>query len=242
MRRTVDDAGGRTVNAPSGVPVKLVAPKKKLPAAVDDEKALNTAFTANLQRVRDAAKNWQTGLAGLLTLVTGTLLFKGRAAISDYAWWVRIILGLLVGVGLLFGVRSLWLLLRASFGEPRLVRYQTIADAGGLDEFNFKLATSSIADMKRGRTLALVSAGLVALALVLSWYGPAAPDSPGALVKVTRAPVDTNGLLDKNRETVLCGKLKTDDSQGVLVQVVGDRDATKVDRANLVSVVIVTAC
>jgi len=218
-------------------PVKLVTPKASLPA-IDDTNALSTAVTGGLQRVRDAAKNWQTGLAGLLTLVTATLLFKGQDSITDYTPGVQYLLGGLVVLGLVVGVWSLWLLLQAAYGVPKVVRYETIADAGGVDAYNLTLAERAIGNLRLGRITALVSAGLVAAALVFSWYGAT---SAGSLVKVTQAPL-TGGQPDKTRASVLCGSLKTDDSQGVVVQVAGQRDPTTVERANLVSVVPVSGC
>ena len=98
------------------------------------------------KRVRKTAENWRTGMAGLVTLVTATLLFKGQNTIAAYDPWVRYALGVLALLAVSLAIASLWLFLSAAYGRIRAVSIQSILQEGGVDVRNVHLATTALDD------------------------------------------------------------------------------------------------
>jgi hypothetical protein len=175
-------------------------------------------------------------MAGLATLVTAVLLFKGRDSITEYAGWVRYTLGALVLLSLIFAVASLWLFLMAAYGRLRPTSAQSILDTGGVDVYNIKLTTAALDDLKIARILGLASAGLLALGLVISWYGPI--DTPSAPhVKLVIASETSPGT-----ELTLCGELKALDGNIVVLQVDGEPNPRRLKTKLLTSLKIITSC
>jgi hypothetical protein len=219
--------------------VRLVAPvnKRPTPRDTDDQDRANEAARGGLDRVRKAAENWRTGMAGLITLVTGTLLFKGRDSINGYQVWVRGTLGALVGLSLVAGIISLLLFLNAAYGQPRVLRTQEIADSGGIDAYNFGLAQVAVDDLKWARRWALGSVTLLAFAIILAWYGPATSSTPPAFAKVTYTPA-----VGQTVEQTKCGVLQSADSKLIRLHVTGERNSRNIKIAQLVSIIIVSKC
>ena len=178
-------------------------------------------------------------MAGLVTLVTGTLLFKGQGSINSYEVWVRVALGALVGLSLAAGVTSLLLFLNAAYGQPKVLTTQEIADTGGIDAYNLRLAQAAVGDLKWARRWALASVTLLALAITLAWYGPSASSGAAAFAKVTYTPVVVVGQAAKR---VRCGVLEAANSKGIRLQVSGEQASISIDPAQLVSIIIVSKC
>ena len=173
-------------------------------------------------------------MAGLVTLATATLLFKGRSAIQDYVEWARWVMGGLVLVSLVAGIVSVLLFLRAAYGQPKVVRAADIANAGGFDAYNLSLAQAALDDLACARRWAIGSLILLALGIGVSWYAPAATKEPIAFASVTYS--SGNGQLSK------CGILKTVDAKGVRLQVEGERAASDIPASQLVSLVLASKC
>lgn len=213
--------------------IKVVAPHDPTPSAAEVRERLRLAeeATTALKRVRTTAENWKTGMTGLIALVTGTLLFKGRDNIAAYDTWVRIGLGVLTGLSLLFGVLALLRFLTAAHGKPEAVSAQSVIDEGGVYVRDVKLAAAALKDLDVARPLALTSAALLALALGLSWYGPARPSTPPAFAKVTF-----------DEEKTACGTLVAQNGTTTELKVAGEPDARRIPTSGLVSVVLVAAC
>jgi hypothetical protein len=218
--------------------VRAVPPHSTRPSSreVSDRVRAGEEVRTALDRIRRNAENWRTGMAGLLTLVTATLLFQGRQSINDYTTGTKIVLTVLVVSALCAGVGSLWLLLEAAYGRLKPVSAQQILDDGGVDVHTVRLAGAALADLKTARRLGLGAAGCLAAALVLSWYGP--PDAKAdafALVVVRAAPPATF-------EQLLCGVLKAHDGQVLVLQVAGEPNAREIATDRLVSMRLVKAC
>src|SRR6476661_372636 len=83
--------------------IKAVRPQERRPEPRDlqDSARITEEVKGSLDRVRKTAENWRTGMASLATLVTATLLFKGRDSITEYADWVGYTLGALVLLSLI---------------------------------------------------------------------------------------------------------------------------------------------
>jgi hypothetical protein len=216
------------------VPVHETTPS---PREIGDRARLAGEVTASLERVRTTAENWRTGMAGIITLVTATLLFKGRESISDYEAWVRYALGALTLCALALALVSLWLFLSAAYGRLRPVSAQSVIDAGGVDVRNVHLATSALADLRWARGLAICSSVVLAAALVLSWYGPAEPSAPPAYVRIT-----IRGDDQRQSEETLCGELTAQDGGTTVVAIEGEPEPRRVDTGRLLATVLVDTC
>jgi len=128
--------------------IKLVPPHDPNPSAseIGDRARLAEEVRGSLERVRKTAENWRTGMAGLVTLVTATLLFKGQNTIAAYDPWVRYALGVLALLAVSLAIASLWLFLSAAYGRIRAVSIQSILQEGGVDVRNVHLATTALDD------------------------------------------------------------------------------------------------
>ena len=235
---TIPPGQGNSANSPPSRTVRLAVPINKRPGPrdVEDQNRANEAAKGSLDRVRKTAENWRTGIAGLVTLVTGTLLFKGRGSINSYELWVRAALGALVGLSLAVGIISLLLFLNAAYGKPKVLTTQEIADTGGIDAYNFRQAQVAVGDLKWARRWALLSAALLALAIILAWYGPSASSGAAAFAKITYTPVG------RTVKQVRCGVLEAANSKGIHLHVSGERASINIDPAQLVSMTIVSKC
>lgn len=191
-----------------------------------------TAGKSTLEAVQKSATDWRTGLAGMLTIVTGAFLFKGTTEIREYSPPTQFTLGLL-GIGAaVFGVAGLWVLLVAAHGSYKKVKATQITGVGGLNAWYLDVASNSLSYLKVGKVLSLVSVILIGVLLAMSWYAPTAPDDPPAQIRVTESGVDV----------ARCGTLTVADSKGVTFQVSGERDPRSVPFDRLVAVVLVEKC
>jgi hypothetical protein len=229
-------AASQAGNAQAGVSVRAVPPTRKRPTLRDvlEQERAAEAARGGLDRVRKTADNWRLGMAGLVTLTTATLLFKGRSAIQDYVEWARWVMGGLVLISLVAGIVSVLLFLRAAYGHPKVMRAADIANAGGFDAYNLSLAQSALADLVHARRWAIGSLILLALGIGVSWYAPAATKEPIAFVNVTYSY--GNGQLSK------CGTLKTVDAKGVQLQVEGEEQVSNIPASQLISLALVSQC
>jgi len=236
---TIIPPGDNSANTPRPGTVHLAVPINKRPGPrdIEDQNRANDAAKGSLDRVRKTAENWRTGIAGLVTLVTGTLLFKGQSSINNYEVWVRAALGTLVGLSLAVGIISLLLFLNAAYGKPKVLTTQEIADTGGIDAYNLRLAQAAVGDLKWARRWALVSAIMLALAIILAWYGPSASSGAAAFAKITYTPV-----VGRTAKQVRCGVLEAANSKGIRLKVSGEQASINIEPAQLLSITIVSKC
>jgi hypothetical protein len=207
------------------------------PRELADRALLAEEVKGALEKVRATAENWRTGMAGLITLVTATLLFKGRDAIADYDAWARYTLGVLTSLALVLGIASLWLFLSAAYGRMRPVSAQSVLDEGGVDVHKVRLAATALADLTWARRLAIASSVALAAALLLSWYGPEAAREPPASARVV-VSAESPG---ESPETV-CGELTAQDAATTVLKVKGEPDPRRIATPRLVSLVLVAQC
>ncbi|MFJ6674725.1 hypothetical protein ACIQMJ_26810 [Actinosynnema sp. NPDC091369] len=212
--------------------VRAVPPhdRKPDPRQIGDRERLAEEVTDSLTRIRTTAENWRNGMAGLVALVTTTLVFKGRDSITAYGTPIRIALGLLTGLALVAGVTALLRFLRAAYGVPEVVSTASVIDEGGVDVRNVRLAHVALDDLNAARRLALGSAVLLAAALLLSWYGPTRSTAPMVEVVVRGEPQP------------VCGALKAQDGATTVLQVAGEPSERRLPTPDLVSTVLVEKC
>lgn len=219
--------------------IKPVPPQDPMPSAseIGDRARLAEEVKGALERVRKTAENWRTGVAGLVTLVTAILLFKGQNVITAYEPWVQWVLGALALLAMILAIASLWLFLTAANGRLRAVSAQSILREGGVDVRNVHLATTALDDLWWAQRLAIASAVLLAAAIAFSWYGPTAASKPAAFAKlVVRGPSAAEPA-----ET-LCGELTAQDGATTVLKIRGEPDPRRIPTARLVSVVLVARC
>lgn len=217
---------------PAQPAVTAVTPLNTTPAPrqLADRTRLAEAARGSLDTVHALAVDWRTGMAGLLTLVTGTLLFQGKSSINDYPGWVQVVLGVLVVSSLAAGVVSLLLFLTAAHGRPKPMAAAEILDQG-LDVYNVGLAQVALADLKRARALGVASAALLAGALLFSWYGTssaAASPSPVAVTLKSGSPV--------------CGQLKGLNGTTTVLQIAGEPTPRSLATSDILGMRVVAAC
>jgi hypothetical protein len=234
----VNEEGSARSGVSKKIIVKAVRPHDTRPGRHDvgDRVRIADEVKGSFDRVRKTAENWRNGMAGLTTLVTATLLFKGRSSITDYAEWVGYALGALVLVALVLAGASLWLFLEAAYGRITATSTQSILDAGGVDLHNIQLATAALRDLKIARRLSLASAGFLAAGLLISWYGPAAKE-PANHAKIVVASETS-----PTTELPLCGELKALDKNTVVLQIDGEPEPRRLKTARLSSFKIVMSC
>ena len=228
-----------TTKPPGRHVIKPVPPHDPKPSAseIGDRGRLAEEVRGSLERVRKTAENWRTGMAGLITLVTATLLFKGQNTISAYEPWVQYTLGGLALLAMVLAIASLWLFLSAAYGRMRLVSTQSILQEGGVDVRNVHLATTALDDLWRAQGLAIGSAVFLAAAIAVSWYGPTAASKPPAFVKVV-----VRGAPAAQSAETLCGELTAQDGATTVLKIKGEPDARRLPTPQLVSLVLVAKC
>jgi hypothetical protein len=212
--------------------VKPVPPHNRTPdpGELGDRVRLAEEVTGSLTRIRATAENWRTGMAGLLALVTATLVFKGKDSITAYGMPVRVALGVLTGLALIAGVVSLLKFLRTAHGVPEVVGTDSVIAEGGVDVRDVRLAHVALDDLNTARRLALGSAVLLAAALLLSWYAPTPPTTSMVTVVVRGEPQP------------VCGVLKAQDGTSTVLQVKGEPSERRLPISALVSTVLVESC
>lgn len=219
--------------------IKPVPPHDPTPNAreIGDRLRLAEEVRGSLENVRKTAENWRTGMAGLVTLVTATLLFKGQDTIAHYDAWVRYALGALTSFALVLAIVSLWLFLSAAYGRVRPVSAQSVIDEGGVDVRLVQLATTALDDLGWARRFAIGGAAFLAAALILSWYGPTAASHPLAFAKV----VVRAEAAGQSPET-LCGELIAQNGATTVLKIKGEPDVRRIPTQRLVSLVLVAEC
>jgi hypothetical protein len=219
--------------------IKPVPPHDPNPSRseIGDRARLADEVRGSLERVQKTAENWRTGVAGLVTLVTATLLFKGQDKISVYDPKVQYALGVLALLSLGLAIRSLWLFLSAAYGRIQAVSAQSILQEGGVDVRNVHLATTALDDLWWAQRFAIGSAVLLAAAIALSWYGPTAASNPLAFAKMV-----VRGASSTQSVETLCGELIAQDGANTVLKIKGEPDAQRIPTQQLVSLVLVATC
>lgn len=223
----------------SGTSVRPVLPHDLTPdrGEIGDRANLADEVKGALERIRKAAENWKNGMAGLVALVTATLLFKGEDKISSYETGVQLTLAGLALVALGLGMLSLWLFLRAAHGRIRQVTSDSIIRDGGIEVRNNKLATEALEDLGCAQKVALVSAFLLAAAICVSWFGPTAESKPPAFTHMV-----VRGATASEPSVSVCGELTAQDGATTVLKVKGRPDDLRVPTQRLVSVVLLKTC
>lgn len=207
------------------------------PREIDDRVRLADEVNTALEKLRKTAENWKTGVAGLVTLTTATLLFKGQASIASYDPYVQYALGLF-GVGsVCLAIAALWYFLFAAYGRTETVSAQSVIDAGGVDIRNIGLTKIALDDLSRARHLSLGSAGCLIAAIALSWYGPTEPGTPLAFAKIV-----IHAANPAQPDETLCGEQTAQNGATTVLKIKGEPEPRKLTTAQLVSWELIPSC
>jgi hypothetical protein len=202
-------------------------------ADIDDRDRFRKLSSGSVADVRAAAEKWRTGLAALVTLVTGGLLIKGPASASDLTTWWRVILTLLAGGGIGIAIFGLWRALKASAGLPGTQQFDDIVrDYGSVLGFEIVQAQVAARELRLARIALMLALPLLGAALICWWWAATKPDSPPAYVQVDQA----------STTTPVCGTLKSGDNGHVRVQVAGQENPTVIPLSDVKNIHVKSSC
>lgn len=122
-----------------------------------------------LERTREQAANWRTGLLGLLALITSVSFIKGRASIDPLQMEFRIAVALATLLALVAAVVGSLASMRASYGYPRMI---PVTNSEQVLRMKRTFAQRSRKDLRAAVWFTLVSLTLVVIAVGLAWFGP----------------------------------------------------------------------
>lgn len=169
---------------PSGLPTATT---------ILDEEAWSSLVQTQLEDTRKSAENWRNGLAAVIVLISGFSVIKGPSDVTALQGRWPEVVGVVLGAALVAAVAGAYVSLKAAYGEPHKLTRQHVQDLGGVTGLKHKLAKESAAQLQWARMATLISIGLLALAVAITWYGPTA--------------VSTNLILERSNEPDVCGKL-----------------------------------
>jgi hypothetical protein len=156
-----------------------------------------------LDIARKQADTWRAGLATLTTLLTGVLIVKGKsdASVLPTPYQISVAALLAAALALLLGT-TIWLS-RALAGPPG---ERIILTGEGLEEWTAGEVRKVTKTLFWAPWMAATSVGLVAAAVGVTWFAPAAqqqPDNP--LVRVTVTSGQSCGALvgETKQEVIL---------------------------------------
>lgn len=127
-----------------------------------------------LPKVRAAAVAWRNGVAGLLALLIGFGLIRGRSDISELAPRAAVVVGVLLFLSLAAGTLATLLLLRSAHGGPVALTLRPGASTALVIDRDE--TSAALEALRRGLLMALACGALLCAAVAVTWYGPARPD------------------------------------------------------------------
>jgi hypothetical protein len=173
------------------------------PPDAEENAELRRRLSQELPAVRTAATQWRAGLLAILAATLGVGAFKGRETVNALSTGYGVTFGVLMGLCGLLAAGGVLACSYAAYGLP-IWR----ARRSGLTVLDADEAHRASRFLNTGIVTALLATGLLAAAIGVSWFGPAAPK--GGDVAVTRS----SGVRE-------CGELKSVDGSGVHVLVDG---------------------
>lgn len=183
--------------------------------------------------MRASAEKWRTGLAALVALVTGALLFKGPESAAELTTGWRTLLTLLAGGGMAVAIYGLWRALKAAAGVPQLHQFDEVVTSHG-SVLGYELAQAKAAsdDLRGARQALMVALPLLGAALIAWWWAGTKDPSPPAFIEVERpAPAKP-----------ICGTLKSGDNGHLRIQVSGKEKPDTVPLSDVQNVRLKASC
>jgi MFS family permease len=202
-------------------------------ADLEDQARFHKLASESLADVRAAAEKWRTGLAALITLITGGLLIKGPESANDLTTGWRIAITILGGGGIAVAILGLWSALKASAGLPKKQEFDVVvADYGSVLGFEVAQADKAAGELHWARRALLLALPLLGAALICWWWAPTKPTAPPAYVEVDRS----------STSNPVCGTLVSGDNGHLRVQVAGEENPTTIDYPDVTNIRLKASC
>jgi hypothetical protein len=167
------------------------------PISAADHEAFEALVKEALPAVRSMAAAWRTGLTALITLVTTGIVVTGRTSATTLTVPWRAAVTLTIGGGLALAIAALWHSLAAEAGaRTQMLTLDAIrAQHASVQAYQAGQAAAAGRRLHTARTMAVGALSLLLTGVLLTWWAPAAPATPSAMLKVTGPGGTTCGML-----------------------------------------------
>lgn len=186
--------------------------------------AVQALRATQLDRARQAADKWRTGLVGALALITAVSVIKGRETIEDLTPGYRLAVALSLLSALIIAVVGAHLGMRASFGSPNL--QPLTGDPSELLDWEQSVSSQTVRDIHSAAACTYFVLAFLALGVGLTWFGPV---SPPAYVSVT-----------SNDGSSICGSLDSGNAKVIAVR--SDGEEIKIPTREVKNLTIKKTC
>lgn len=162
-----------------------------------EKEAFAALVDASLPAVRASAQAWRNGLTALITLVTTSVILKGRDTTADLTTGWRLAITLTIGGGLAAAIWGLWHALAAEAGTRTGVRTlaEIHAQHASVAAYQVALAVTAGQRLRAARNAVAVALALLLTGIVLAWWAPTASATPPAYLEITYLHQTTCGIL-----------------------------------------------
>jgi hypothetical protein len=137
---------------------------------------------SQLDIARKQADTWRTGLATLTTLLTGVLVVRGRDDVSTLTRPFQIVVAALLGLALILLLWATMWVSRALAGPPG---EEILLTGEGLEQWTSGEVRKISTALRWVPIMAAASVIVLAAAVALTWFAPAAQGAPTRLVQVS---------------------------------------------------------
>ena len=222
----------RPPTPPEPGPVVATPIGRPRPVSAADQEAFDALVKESSSTVRSMAAAWRTGLAALITLVTTGIIVTGRTSAASLAVPWRIAVTLTIGAGLALAIVGLWHALAAEVGaRTRLHTLDEIRSRyASVQAYQVGQATAAGRRLQAARALVAAALGLLLTGVLLTWWAPAAPATPPAYLKVTRA------------DGTVCGTLDSADGGTLRLTVTGTHEPVAIPLTTVTNLAIIANC
>jgi hypothetical protein len=162
-----------------------------------EKEAFAALVDASLPAVRASAQAWRNGLTALITLVTTSIILKGRDTTADLTTGWRLAITLTIGGGLAAAGWGLWQALAAEAGTRTspLTLAEIHAEHASVAAYQVALAITAGQRLQAARNTVAVALALLLTGVLLAWWAPTAPATPSAYLEVTYLHQTSCGIL-----------------------------------------------
>lgn len=217
---------------PAPRPARLRRPAKGPSLAeVKHHHDWDAKVAASLTRTTDTAEKWRNGLAGLVTVVLGAMLFRGPESVAKFAGvWGYVVATLFVlAVGLI--LRGLWQAQHAAAPPVTLRKLKDVLERyGSIAAHEVAVAEASSDRLKDARRLVAIGLATLLAGIFFWWLAPTAgAEDPSVEVILKGKPA-----------TVLCGTLTG--AGGEVLRIATDRTTYEVNLTDIATLEISKGC
>lgn len=203
---------------------------------------------SQLDIARKQADTWRTGLATLTTLLTGILVVRGRDDVSTLTRPFQIVVAALLGLALILLLWATMWVSRALAGPPG---EEILLTGEGLEQWTSGEVRKISTALRWVPVMAAASVIVLAAAVALTWFAPAAQGASTPLVQVS----ETGGQIscgtfigETQHQVVLAAPAATVATPGALASSADGRDTAASGRtaylplASVLAIIPVTTC